>query len=75
MQMIVVPREKPHTGAAARENTRDAPVISRCGPSFPAWPGTDRLFAGLQMLDIFSPAEDTKPRESVFTPGPPLSHL
>ena len=26
---IVVPREKPHTGAAAREQPRDSPVIER----------------------------------------------
>ena len=25
--LAVVPREKPHTGAAAREQTRDSPVI------------------------------------------------
>ena len=34
----VVPREKPHTGAADREQPRDSPVIERCGPSSPAWP-------------------------------------
>ena len=28
-EIPVVPREKPHTGAAARENPRDAPVIVR----------------------------------------------
>ena len=28
-EVPVVPREKPHTGAAARENPRDAPVIVR----------------------------------------------
>ena len=28
-ELPVVPREKPHTGAAARENPRDAPVIVR----------------------------------------------
>ena len=32
------PREKPHTGAAAREQPRDSPVIERGGPSSPAWP-------------------------------------
>ena len=31
-------REKPHTGAAAREQPRDSPVIERWGPSSPAWP-------------------------------------
>src|SRR5574337_146885 len=36
--LAVVPREKPHTGAAAREQPRDSPVIERGGPSFPAWP-------------------------------------
>ena len=32
-ELPVVPREKPHTGAAARENPRDAPVISNSCPS------------------------------------------
>ena len=27
--LAVVPREKPHTGAAAREQPRDSPVIER----------------------------------------------
>src|SRR5574337_693351 len=36
--LAVVPREKPHTGAAAREQPRDSPVIERGGPSSPAWP-------------------------------------
>ena len=27
--VAVVPREKPHTGAAAREQPRDSPVIER----------------------------------------------
>ena len=36
--LAVVPREKPHTGAAAREQPRDSPVIERWGPSSPAWP-------------------------------------
>ena len=27
--LAVVPREKPHTGAAAREQPRDSPVIQR----------------------------------------------
>src|SRR5574337_884713 len=36
--LAVVPREKPHTGAAAREQPRDSPVIQRGGPSPPAWP-------------------------------------
>ena len=27
--LAVVPREKPHTGAAAREQPRDSPVIAR----------------------------------------------
>src|SRR5574341_103333 len=36
--LAVVPREKPHTGAAAREQPRDSPVIERRGPSSPAWP-------------------------------------
>src|SRR5574341_365609 len=35
--LAVVPREKPHTGAAAREQPRDSPVIQRGGPSSPAW--------------------------------------
>ena len=34
--LAVVPREKPHTGAAAREQPRDSPVIERGGPSSPA---------------------------------------
>src|SRR5574342_622480 len=36
--LAVVPREKPHTGAAAREQPRDSPGIERRGPSSPAWP-------------------------------------
>src|SRR5574338_635524 len=36
--LAVVPREKPHTGAAAREQPRDSPAIERGGPSSPAWP-------------------------------------
>src|SRR5574337_1666399 len=36
--LAVVPREKPHTGAAAREQPRDSPVIERGGPLSPAWP-------------------------------------
>src|SRR5574337_339297 len=36
--LAVVPREKPHTGAAAREQPRDSPVTERGGPSSPAWP-------------------------------------
>src|SRR5574340_207258 len=36
--LAVVPREKAHTGAAAREQPRDSPVIERGGPSSPAWP-------------------------------------
>src|SRR5574342_266221 len=36
--LAVVPREKPHTGAAAREQPRDSAVIEGCGPSSPAWP-------------------------------------
>ena len=29
IDLAVVPREKPHTGAAAREQPRDSPVIER----------------------------------------------
>jgi len=36
--LAVVPREKAHTGAAAREQPQDSPVIARWGPSSPAWP-------------------------------------
>src|SRR5574337_998310 len=36
--LAVVPREKPHTGGAAREPPRDSHVIERGGPSSPAWP-------------------------------------
>ena len=39
LELPVVPREKHHTCAAARENPRDAPVIARRGPSFSAGPG------------------------------------
>ena len=35
-ELPVIPREKPHTGATARENPRDATVIARLGTSFPA---------------------------------------
>ena len=38
-ELPVIPREKPHTGAAAQENPRDAPVFATCRPSFLAWPG------------------------------------
>ena len=31
--------EKTPTGAAARGNPWEAPIIARWGPSFPAWPG------------------------------------
>ena len=33
-ELPVVPREKSDTGAAAGENPRDAPVITRLGPFF-----------------------------------------
>ena len=33
-ELPIIPREKPHTGAAARENPRDATVIARLGTSF-----------------------------------------
>ena len=36
--LAVIPCETPHTGAAAREQPRDSPVIERGGPSSPAWP-------------------------------------
>src|SRR5574337_807224 len=36
--LAVVPREKPHNGAAAREQPRDSPVTERGGPSSSAWP-------------------------------------
>src|SRR5574341_1577497 len=36
--LAVVPREKPDTGAAAREQPRDSPVIESGGPSSPAGP-------------------------------------
>src|SRR5574337_2177554 len=36
--LAVVPREKPPTGAAAREQPRASPVIERCGASSPACP-------------------------------------
>ena len=35
-ELPVIPREKPHTGATARENPRDSTVIARLGTSFPA---------------------------------------
>ena len=41
--LAVVPREKPHTGAAAREQPRDSPVIERGGPFL--------LFLGTRGLD------------------------
>ena len=36
-EILVVPRERTPTGAAARENPEDAPIIARCGPSLTAW--------------------------------------
>ena len=38
-ELPVLLREKPHSRTTARENLRDAPVIGRRGPSFPALPG------------------------------------
>src|SRR5574341_501467 len=36
--LAVVPREKPHNGAAAREQPRPSSAIERRGTSFAAWP-------------------------------------
>ena len=41
--LAVVPREKPHTGAAAREQPRDSPVIERGGPSSPTWKAPNKF--------------------------------
>src|SRR5574340_675550 len=36
--LAVAPREKPHPGAATREQPRDSRVIQRRWPTSPAWP-------------------------------------
>ena len=52
----VLLREKPHTSATARENLRDAPVIGRRGPSFPALPGEQsRVLPPNTSLQLITP--------------------
>ena len=54
-ELPVIPREKPHTGATARENPRDATVIARLGTSFPAWPGEQSLVLSPNFTGGFTP--------------------
>ena len=61
-ELPIISHEKPHTGATARENPRDATVIARLGTSFPAWPGEQSL--------VFSPNFT-----GGFTPFRPLNGL
>ena len=74
LELPVVAREKPHTGAPAREKARDPPVIERLGPSFPAYSGEPsrvfspnstgglnpyRLLRGLQEIAVVTREQST----------------